>query len=186
MNTEINLEQYVNEYTEAQKNEIDNFILKNYESLPKGLKISFKARNMNIREVLMRTYYGYKAEKRVLEHLQQLNPNQDWHFIDSKAGYYHLEYRPNNQPDLINNKGITVEVKNYIVYIDKVYFICLYQDIDKLWAGMFHNADYVVITYQDKMYLIDKQYFIDNVISYPNNFDPVKTTWELNLEGYNG
>lgn len=186
MNTEINLEQYVNEFTEAQKSEIDNFILRNYESLPKGLKISFKTSNMNVREVLMRTYCGYMAEKRVLEHLQQLNPDQDWHFIDNKAGYYHLEYRPNNQPDLINNKGITVEVKNYIVYIDKVYFICFYQDIDKLWASMFHNADYVVIVYQDKMYLIDKQYFIDNTITYPNNFDSNKTTWELNLEEYNG
>ena len=169
--------------TDERKKEIKQNILDNYKSLPKGLKISIAASNYDLDKIFNRTYNGYLAELKVLKHLQEKNPTQDWHFINDDAGYYYLTEAPGNAPDLINNEGITIEVKNYIIYNNTVYFISLYRDFDKLWAGMFHNADYLAIIDNNTVYICDKETFKNNVITEPNNFDPTyKTNWILTVD----
>lgn len=180
--TEINLTAYF-KLPEDQKQIINEIILADLESAPKGLKMTFAAANYDVERVLDATYRGYLAEKKVLDYLQQKNPEQDWHFLDLSAGCYHLNYQISNKPDLINNFGITVEVKRYIFYQNNIYFVSCLSDINKLWQQFFHGADFVIVidTNQNLAVLFNFEQFKANVSTETNNLDSFKTTYKLDI-----
>lgn len=76
---------------------------------------------------MKRHYEAYLVELAVLNHLQKKNPDQIWKFVDEYADSFKLDRKVDNEPDLVNNAGITVEVKNKKIYFyyqksRKVYF----------------------------------------------------------------
>lgn len=180
--TDIDLKSYF-ELTEEQKQVINEIILTDLYQAPKGVKMTFAAANYNVEKVLAAVYKGYLGELKVLEHLQKKNPDQNWRFIDNNAGYYHLNYQVSNKPDLINDSGLTVEVKSYTIYSNTIYFVSCLSEIDRLWQQFFHGADYViVIDFEQKLaVLFNYDQFKANVLTETNNFNSIKTTYKLNI-----
>lgn len=161
----ISLETYQNEPNGARKELWKQNILEALKDAPNGSKKHFKSANNDVDVVMRQMYASFLAEKAVLAHLQKMMPDQNWRFVDpDSAGYYLMYYIVTNKPDLINDAGITVEVKNTTIYNDKIYFTTPMKTIDGFWEKKLHAPNYVVVYDRGYAICLTKDDIINNII----------------------
>lgn len=178
----ISLEEYVYEPNGTRKDEWRQIILDAMQSGSYGRIKMLKECNYNPDEVIKRTYDGYLAECKVLNHLRKANPDQKWSFVSEDAGYFLIDCKTiSDKPDLTNGE-ITIEVKRIKKKADNIYYIDKdYKNNDEFWAHVAHNANYLIIvdSISERKCIIISRQDLDNMKSYPNPWHPEKTTWEI-------
>jgi len=182
MEKKISLVNYQNETNGARKEYFRQIILEDLKNAPKGLKTHFKTANNDPDIVMRQMYTSYLAEKAVLDHLKTQMPDQDWNFVDpDTAGYYQLNHKATNLPDLKNKAGTTVEVKATKIYgSGKVYFTTPMKTIEGFWEKKLHAPDYLVIYDSGLAICLTKDEVINNVIEVlPAKYDQLTFVIEV-------
>lgn len=161
---------YLNEPNGARKEQWKQNILDALKTGPKGDETMLKWANNDVDKIMKRHYDAYLVELAVLNHLQKKNPDQIWKFVDEYADSFKLSRKVDNEPDLVNNTGITVEVKNKKIYFHdnckKVYFDSFWKTVELAWQRQFHDADYVIIYDPNKLVagILSREQFIKTAV----------------------
>lgn len=137
-----------------------------------GMRYSYDYVNGDMSKLIMNTYNGYLGEVEILKYLKQIQPDDDWKFNDENAGYFQLEFKPNNKPDFINKYGQTAEAKCYSINNNQVVFKS-YAKPENVWKDFFHNADtvYVYDKHTGNIAYFNEKEFLNCVhVEYDNNY----------------